>query len=670
MNRPLDGPPTGRARVATAILALLPLALAGCHESSSPSGPATAQTVTGVVTTAWGEPVAGAVVYLVPADAVPTTPITAAAVLSGAAQSYDEPLEDAINGPSGSTFPRATTGATGSFELPDVNATESYFSYVAVAGATPANLYPGGDRSRVAIRGTALLGLAIEVTGHPTSAATYIGSTACVVCHSSYATQAKHAHRLGFRVPGQNGALQDTSRIADFDDGVTFFKDATSADFKTNGTSLFYHTYDGSRGFDKFIISPTDPGGSEVRVYLWRDTATSEHKVTMENLVNSEADRTFVVDLTYGGALKKQRFMLQVPGASFAGRYPFLQFQHDGDDGYYDRTRRVWRDYHMDYFWDGGTQMFKDPPKTVNIESNCMACHTTGYRYFDDSMTGERLADGVNDPSGVFDIDGDGMLDEINTGCEVCHGPGSEHAAVARPQFIIKPQDLSPSRENMICGRCHARPAGNDDLQNGQPLNAAGEMAPPGTSRAQYLTDYTTRAGPALSSLWADEVHSKSHRQQYEDFIKSGHYRNDERLVVCSDCHDLHGQGAFDGELTADPRDGALCAQCHVLDVAEHVEEQTGSTKLGQATQCTTCHYSKVAKTGAGRPGLLLGAPTGAASDEDIVYWENDTSSHLTLVPSRFDQGVAGTKPGKAMPVPYTNRCGSCHDASSLPFQK
>jgi hypothetical protein len=222
----------------------------------------------------------------------------------------------------------------------------------------------------------------------------------------------------------------------------------------------------------------------------------------------------------------------------------------------------------------------------------------------------------------------------------------------------------------MLCGRCHDRPLGNDDRQNEQPLSMAGEFAPAGVKRSVWLADYTSRKGPGLGDYWVDQLHSSSHHQQYTDFLKSRHYRNDRRLVVCSDCHDLHGKGAHDGELQANPADGALCAKCHAVDVAEHVVEKTGSPKTGSLTLCTSCHYYKTAKSGAGTRELLLGTPTGAPEDEALTYWQNDITSHLTTVPRKTNPGVLGRPPGRAMPVPYVNKCGTCHDARFLQFQE
>ena len=63
---------------------------------------------------------------------------------------------------------------------------------------------------------------------------------------------------------------------------------------------------------------------------------------------------------------------------------------------------------------------------------------------------------------------------------------------------------------------------------------------------------------------------------------------------------------------------------------------------------------------------MLLGIPTGNSGDANITYWRNYISSHLTIVPNKENSGVRGVVPGSAMPVPYTNQCGTCHDASDL----
>jgi len=370
-----------------------------------------------------------------------------------------------------------------------------------------------------------------------------------------------------------------------------------------------------------------------------------------------------------------------VPGRK--GRYPLLQYQTHGSEARYDRTRKVYRDYHLDWFWNDGLKIFRFPPATQTFEGNCTACHSTGFRRFFDGGTGEWLSDAVDDPQGAFDIDGDGTKDEINLGCEVCHGPGSEHRSWVtanigtgmEARYIVRPDCLSPSRAMMICGRCHDRPQGRGALMGEEPLDAVNQMARVGTSRADFLANNTTRKGPDVADMWSDGLHSKNQHQQYADLLKSPKHHNDRLLVVCFDCHDTHGFAPFRHHLSWDPDNsgsGGLCHRCHTIQLQPHMLSLTGDVHAGGATRCIDCHMTKTAKTGAGALGNLLGVPNGTASDEAIVYFENDLASHLfSAIPRKTNQDVAGEVPSTAMPVPYTRSCGQpCHNTAPLQFTK
>jgi hypothetical protein len=45
----------------------------------------------------------------------------------------------------------------------------------------------------------------------------------------------------------------------------------------------------------------------------------------------------------------------------------------------------------------------------------------------------------------------------------------------------------------------------------------------------------------------------------------------------------------------------------------------------------------------------------------------NDITSHLFDMPRKTNKAVKGVEPGKAMPIPYTNSCGGCHNVDDLP---
>ncbi len=637
-------------------------------------------------------PVIGATIYLVPTSEIDTTPFNGAAVRSGAAEDRDEPLEDAVR-LRGASFPQAVTGPDGTAQIENVPAGR-YFPFVLPSPGDSEHI-PGGCGCRESVDAVTLYAqpTSIVMSSQPSAAATYLGSSACVACHIDYAGHATHAHRLGFAVPGNLSPMQDDGRYPQFQDGWNQFQPAAS---HVGGTVVWFSDFDGSRGFDKFKTTLTDPTLSDplavnyVKGYLWRDTGDQRYKITLENVHPSAGAPgvgdppnlwTLEVDLTYGGALYKQRNLVAIPGRK--GRYPLLQYQTEGSDGRYDRTRKVYRDYHLDWYWNDAAKTFRFPAASKTFEGNCTACHSTGFERYFEGSTGEWLSRAVSDPAGAFDIDGDGDKDEINLGCEVCHGPGSEHRAWAisnfgsgmEARYIVEPEYMSPSRGMMVCGRCHDRPSGAGSVINSEPLNGADEMARVGTSRADFLANFTTRKGPDVKDLWNDNLHSKSHHQQYSDLLKSPKHRNDRLLVVCSDCHDAHGYATFEHHLLwsqDNSGSGGLCHRCHEVDLQPHMLALTGDTHAGGSTRCIDCHTPKTAKTGAGETGILLGVPNGTSTDETIVDYQNDVTSHLFMdIPKKTHQDVAGEIPSRAMPIPFTRSCGQpCHNAGGLQFTK
>ena len=255
-----------------------------------------------------------------------------------------------------------------------------------------------------------------------------------------------------------------------------------------------------------------------------------------------------------------------------------------------------------------------------------------------------------------MNIDDDPELDEINVGCESCHGPGSEHVANGgRSRFIVNPKYLSAERSSVVCGRCHDRRQGYGGPTNGytQAISETGELARPGISRHELITRFTDpiKKGPTMrgpgreDNVWPDDVHSNKPHQQYADFLKSTMYRNDRQLVACSDCHDLHGGTPYPRALIHDPSDAAspLCQRCHQVDVLSHMEMKLNAKMKGQQTRCIDCHMPGTANTGgvAGDFGRMIKTPpyTSAQDEEDNAYWEGPLKSHVFDVPRKTNAG-------------------------------
>jgi hypothetical protein len=651
-----------------------------------------------------GHPVVGARIHLVPVTAIDvTTRMTASAIYAPpySAEGYDEPLEDAIR-LRGAAFPQSTTDARGSFAIPNVPAGR-FFIHVTPASNDTEHL-PGGDQSRRSYSAEELRGrsLTIKLSSSPSAAARYTGSSACLACHKDKEHWRRTAHKLGWTVPDDPGRMQDFSRHPDYFEALEFFP---KVDEYARGTRLELGDYDATRGDDKFTLRafgdvrlPIDVVYADV--YLWRNAATGKYVITMVNRLNardSNSPAHLEIKLLYGGAVHDQRYIVAVPPGlgNRQGWYTVLRYNMTGRDNRLHRERRVWQDYKFYLWWSAGADTrygtpddaLTAPPVNNNaVQTMCAGCHLTGWERYQDKATDQYLVRAVNDPAGDMNIDDDPELDEINIGCESCHGPGSEHVANGgRSRFIVNPKYLSAERSSVVCGRCHDRRQGYGGPLAGytQAISETGDLARPGVSRHELITRYTDpiKKGPTMrgpgreDNIWPDDVHSNKPHQQYADFLKSKLYRNDRLLVACSDCHDMHGGTSYPRFLIHDPEDSAspLCQRCHSVDVLSHMEAKLNARMKGQQTRCIDCHMPGTANTGgiAGDFGRMIKTPpyANAQEEETSAYWQGPLKSHVFDMPRKTNVAVRGVAPGRAMPIPYTGACGTCHLVNELPFK-
>jgi hypothetical protein len=601
-------------------------------------------------------------VYFVPTADVAALPLTTVAVDS----TNDEPLEDLITA-KGAGYQKASVTSSGTYSLATL-ASGSYF-VTFVPAATDATLLPGGSSSRKALASTALVGkqLDMEVSAAAPKDAHFVGSGVCVSCHG-IAHISETMHRIGIWSSYEAGKLQN------FEPRFDELYQAIEQKFEANGgagTVIYFYDYDGTRGFDKFKTSETNPGANVAFTVTVRKTG-ADLEFLLTNVLNTadpNNNKVYKVDYVYGGGVKKQRYVTTLKNA--AGPYGAMlpvQFQHDGKDTYADRTAKIWRDYNAFKWYDWTTKTFKTPGSDDSFEKNCVSCHAVGARITKVEAAGNPAvytwkATVVEDrffASGDFDYNGNGVRDEMNVGCESCHGPGSKHWEVAgQGKYIVSPSLLTPEREAVICGQCHSRPKGF--LNTDSPINADGLMMIAGTSRNDYLKNYAVKQldGAASDYFGDPDKHSKSHHQQYSDFIRSSMYKNGSELMTCSTCHDPHKRTEFTRQLINDPTsnvDSCGSSSCHATqatNLAAHIAAKgiESAGWKGDNAQCGDCHLTKTAKTGAGKPGLLING---------VQYWENDITSHLFKVP---DRSLATTQ---KMPVPYTNACGVCHAALNI----
>jgi predicted CXXCH cytochrome family protein len=482
-----------------------------------------------------------------------------------------------------------------------------------------------------------------------------------MVCHGLHSTT-RTAHMVGLQVPGVRSLLQDVGPWPDFDDGLAAF-DAS--------TDLYYFNCSASASTPEdpsnCDVSTSNPGVFDFRVDLRRDLSKPLGVIGAYyiDMINGTTERYEVV-LTYGGAVEKQQYLARSKNmdGSFSYFVLPLQYNYQGDASNPDPDDWPWRDYRSDLWYDVGTDALRQPENQESFDNNCAGCHFTGYR-LEGSEADGWSARAVVDPGGAFDYDGDGRVELINTGCETCHGPGSEHLELSpRGSYIVSPGLLTPGRQAAICGSCHSRPLGIGDGMTeptGLPLSAENRMPPPGIRRAEFALNHTSRvSGPPEAFFDASDPSSADARanyQQYSDHIRARHYRNPVRLVSCTGCHSPHANSADIAEMDTSGNDNALCTTCHteIEPLAVHVAQVTGVTQhdgFADTMLCTECHMVPTAKSGAAVK--QLGSP--------VQYYWNDIASHRMTVTRWRDVTVTPDRP-----VAFTNECGFCHSGFLSP---
>ncbi|MBI4957086.1 MAG: carboxypeptidase regulatory-like domain-containing protein [Myxococcales bacterium] len=614
------------------------------------------------------DPVAGATVALV--DAV---------ALAGAVS--DQPLEDLAALSPYTT----TTAADGSYTIAGV-LPGRYFVNVTPAVADVDALLPGGDASRSSVDVTAGDSATVDVTisQRPSSAATFIGSTTCLMCHAAaYSSWKETPHALIHRTPGVATANQDLSGYPTHDLANTFFVDGNPRDNTGAGDQLGLRIT--QAGFSAFPANMNFLLGFDGRYF-----------VIIENPTGNVQSMKYYVEFTFGGhGLYKERWVTRAstndaydPTPGGDSSYYILPVQYDeklqaGVEPFHPYNAANWGPPTV----AGGAAVA--PAQNKSFDNNCSGCHFTGTTLTRDGQ-GNFHADAVNDTNGQLDYDGDGQKDELDIGCEDCHGPGSEHFAAGggKGRDIVVPGLLSAERDNMICGRCHTRGLGKGTVGGevtefpSKGVDATLELAWAGINHTEFVTDYHADNPGTYGD---DRKHSRQHHQQYIDMLKSKHYKNPYRQLSCSDCHNLHNRD-IGPSLTASSSDNTLCLNCHALydfglvtpwtkqaegeAVSDHMTLQADmsvgydpknldnvapGTSTAGVGNCASCHMPKTAASQSRflHETVTNGQPSGARVRGDI-------SSHVFDFISPAASQVLFNAGGANNRMP--NSCGSCHN--------
>jgi Secretion system C-terminal sorting domain len=446
----------------------------------------------------------------------------------------------------------------------------------------------------------------------------YVGPEKCISCHGSIKMDAS-GWRTSMHANGYTAVLDDSRSMEDLYGVVNDYDGNGIDDFK-DGLNF----NDITSNFD--VYKPNAP----ILAY------SAENGYTIQM-----GDVTHKVFMTYGGSgLYKQRYMMKVETSEglSAGYYVSPVQYNEATDEYVVYHGSDWYDANNNNvpIYTSATGLAAIAGNSRNIAKNCSGCHSNGLELWQDA-NGEWLMKGAPhdndalyaDMVNVFDIDGDGALDQINTTCERCHGPGAAHAASLNPADIINPRNLTADEANNLCGMCHSRGKSKPNNTFGFPFQDDADTLVTWNVGDMVADIYENRGGD-----WGDGVTSSSHHQQFWDLYESSKPSFEFHQVTCFECHDVHNEVKHHIReeipetdslgaaimVTSENDNNTLCLSCHathgafedisvemVADydnnvdgigaiVSLHTNHSYDPTGIG-TSRCSKCHMAKTAKS-------------------------------------------------------------------------
>lgn len=228
-------------------------------------------------------------------------------------------------------------------------------------------------------------------------------------------------------------------------------------------------------------------------------------------------------------------------------------------------------------FWQKGPTHWCPPTNTLS--RGCAGCHATGVQI--------RKKDVLADPEHpVKQVVTHFDYIDLNTTCERCHGPGSEHADTEDKAKIILPQYLTVKGGNEVCGQCHGSHSGKSERPLGvhkYPFDQAkiDKMGNGFFVPGVYDLDdfYFNNDKPSVNNkwkegtynTWPDQVHARAHSMMLSEVRRSPHNDNDTEKLTCFTCHDAHSLDGGPASLEVGDYDfqyaaywnNTLCLACH-----------------------------------------------------------------------------------------------------------
>ena len=175
-------------------------------------------------------------------------------------------------------------------------------------------------------------------------------------------------------------------------------------------------------------------------------------------------------------------------------------------------------------------------------------------------------------------------------GCEDCHGPGSAHVEGAGDiSKIISFKALKTDESSKICLKCHSASKEHTNFLRSVHL----------TNNVGCTTCHSPHHANIARSLLKDsqpQLCYGCHTVQRAEFARPFRHRVNERLILCSDCHNVHGS-ELPHQLRTSATQDQVCFNCHTDTKGPFVFEHLPVKTEG----CVACHTPH----GSSNPRLL-----------------------------------------------------------------